>query len=151
MNNSMLLYAGILLFGVFISSISQVMLKKSSSKVYKNIIFEGFKTGDELYGYISKARCVVLPSEWYENGPYSAMEALGKGKPLIVSNNGGLSELVTQGENGYIFNNVDELSFYLKKIIEDCDYDMMCYKAYKKAKSSFDPEKYLEKLDLDNN
>ena len=39
-NNSMLLYVGILLFGVFISSISQVMLKKSSSKVYKNIIFE---------------------------------------------------------------------------------------------------------------
>lgn len=40
MNNSILLYSGILLFGVFISSISQVMLKKSSSKEYKNIIFE---------------------------------------------------------------------------------------------------------------
>ena len=40
MDNSMLLYAGILLFGVFISSISQVMLKKSSLKIYKNIVFE---------------------------------------------------------------------------------------------------------------
>ncbi len=40
MNNSMLLYSGILLFGVFISSVSQVMLKKSSTKKYSNIIFE---------------------------------------------------------------------------------------------------------------
>lgn len=40
MDNSMLLYSGILLFGVFISSVSQVMLKKASSKEYKNVIFE---------------------------------------------------------------------------------------------------------------
>ena len=34
MQNNLLLYAGILLFGVFISSISQVMLKKAAEQKY---------------------------------------------------------------------------------------------------------------------
>ena len=52
---------------------------------------------------------MVLPSEWYENGPYSAMEAMALGKPLIVSNLGGLPELVEQNKNGYIFTSKEEL------------------------------------------
>jgi glycosyltransferase involved in cell wall biosynthesis len=63
----------------------------------------GFKTGQELKNYINDARCVVLPSEWYENGPYSAMEAMSSGKPLIVSSMGGLPELVDNNLNGYIY------------------------------------------------
>lgn len=40
MNNSVLSYSCILLFGVFISSISQVMLKKAASKSYDTPIKE---------------------------------------------------------------------------------------------------------------
>lgn len=40
MNSELLLYSGILLAGVFVSAVSQVMLKKSAQKVYESKIQE---------------------------------------------------------------------------------------------------------------
>lgn len=40
MNNPVVLYAGIALFGVFVSAISQVMLKKSALKTYGSPVRE---------------------------------------------------------------------------------------------------------------
>ena len=74
--------------------------------------FLGFKSGDELNKIIYNSIAVVLPSQWYENGPYSAIEALSMGKPLIVSNYGGLPELIE--DNGLIFHNKNELTEILK-------------------------------------
>ncbi|MCC8098125.1 MAG: glycosyltransferase family 4 protein [Eubacterium sp.] len=62
----------------------------------------GFRSGDDLKSIVRNSLCVILPSEWYENGPYSIMEAMAAGKPAIVSSYGGLPELVEEGENGYI-------------------------------------------------
>ena len=66
------------------------------------ILMLGFKSGDELKGIVANSLCVCLPSEWYENGPYSIMEAQAMGRPVIVSQNGGLPELVEDGRTGYI-------------------------------------------------
>lgn len=62
----------------------------------------GFKSGDELKTLVRECLCVVLPSEWYENGPYSIMEALAVGKPVIVTNMGGLPEMVVDTLNGFV-------------------------------------------------
>ena len=114
-----------------------------------NVEFKGFITGEPLKDCIKGARCVVLPSEWYENGPYSAMEAMALGKPLIVSNKGGLPELVEHGKNGYIFSTDDELVKYLKQIIslDDIIYKGMSKEACKNAKDMFDIDKYLTLLE----
>ncbi|MBR6208193.1 MAG: glycosyltransferase [Oscillospiraceae bacterium] len=66
------------------------------------ILFLGFKTGSELKEIVANALCVCLPSEWYENGPYSILEAQALGRPAIVSDYGGLPELVEDGRTGYI-------------------------------------------------
>ncbi len=66
------------------------------------ILFLGFKTGAELKETVANALCVCLPSEWYENGPYSILEAQALGRPAIVSDHGGLPELVEDGRTGYI-------------------------------------------------
>ena len=87
---------------------------KDYAKDFKNVEFKGFQQGEALTNYIKNARCVVLPSEWYENGPYSAMEAMALGKPLIVSDNGGLPELVEDGVNGYIYVDKDKLADKVK-------------------------------------
>lgn len=62
----------------------------------------GFKSGNELKEIVANSLCVCLPSEWYENGPYSIMEAQAAGKPVLVSNNGGLPELVENDVTGYV-------------------------------------------------
>lgn len=66
------------------------------------ILLLGFKRGSELQEIVANALCVCLPSEWYENGPYSILEAQALGRPAIVSDHGGLPELVEDGRTGFI-------------------------------------------------
>lgn len=82
------------------------------SNKLSNIEILGFKSGKELNTLIANSQAVILPSEWYENGPYSAIESLRLSRPLIGSNLGGIPELIEDGKNGYIFEhgNIDELS-----------------------------------------
>lgn len=73
----------------------------------KTVKMLGYKTGDSLKQIVSSAYCVILPSICCENAPYSIMESQAMGRPVIVSDNGGLPELVTEGVNGYIFHGGD--------------------------------------------
>lgn len=125
---------------------------KQYAKELENVEFKGFKTGIELEQYIKKCLCVVIPSEWYENGPYSAMEAMAWGKPLIVSDNGGLPELVDNGINGYVYAAEEGANALAKSIndilsAEDAMYAGMCECSLKKAKELFEWEKYVEKIE----
>lgn len=66
----------------------------------ENVRLLGFLRGEALYREISGARAIVLPSEWYENGPYSAIEGLCFGRPIVGSRIGGIPELI--GDNGML-------------------------------------------------
>lgn len=115
-----------------------------------NIEFKGFQTGDMLTNYVRNSKCVVLPSEWYENGPYSAMEAMAMGKPLIVSSNGGLPELVDDGVNGYIYErDADALAKCIEKMLRlpDDEYKEMARSSLEKAKAMFNAGHYVEEIE----
>ena len=81
-----------------------------------NIEILGFKSGKELNTLVANSKAVVLPSEWYENGPFSAIESLKLGRILIGSDLGGIPELING--NGYIFEhgNVNDLNEKLKMV-----------------------------------
>lgn len=115
-----------------------------------NVEFKGFQSGEALTEYVRNSRCVVLPSEWYENGPYSAMEAMALGKPLIVSGYGGLPELVKDGYNGYIHeSNADSLADRIRKMmrLSDQEYAVMARRSCEMAKAMFDPDRYVSELE----
>lgn len=125
---------------------------KEYAKDIENVEFKGFQTGKALEDYVKNSRCVVLPSEWYENGPYSAMEAMAVGKPLIVSDNGGLPELVDDGQNGYVYtakDGVDALAVCIRKmmLVEEDEYQKMCECSLQKAKALFNPEQYVVEIE----
>ena len=46
------------------------------------------------------AAFAVVPSEWFENAPFAALEAMAQGRGVIASRIGGLPELITDGDNG---------------------------------------------------
>ena len=94
----------------------RLMAKKPGME--DKIVFLGFKTGEELKKIIANALCVCLVSEWYENGPYSVLEAQALGRPVIVSDYGGLPELVEDGITGYIIKagNVPDLTEKIRKM-----------------------------------
>lgn len=112
--------------------------------------FNGFLSGKALSDIVAGAKCIVLPSEWYENGPYSIMEAMAAGKPVIVSGEGGLPEIVQDGENGYICEayKPKSLAECLRKIerLDERQYEQMCSNASAKATQMFCAEKYLSNL-----
>ncbi len=79
--------------------IEKILNEKISKANNNNIELLGFKSGKDLNTLIFNAKAVILPSEWYENGPYSAIETLKLGVPLIGANIGGIPELIIEGEN----------------------------------------------------
>lgn len=87
----------------------------------KNVEYVGFKKGEELYKMIAKAKISVAPSEWYENCPFSVIESISLGTPVVGSRIGGIPELITEGKNGELFEtgNVDELKEAISKVIYD--------------------------------
>lgn len=99
-----------------------------SDKKMLNIKLLGFKSGQELIDVVGNARAVVLPSEWYENGPYSAIEALQLSRPIIGANIGGIPELVDK--NGFLFRSGDaeELHHRLSDLLklDEENYTKMC-------------------------
>lgn len=75
----------------------------AQSKSLDNVIFCGFKSGDELRTLIKNSCYVVVPSEWYENCPMTVLEAKAYGKPVIGAAIGGIPELINHNIDGYIF------------------------------------------------
>lgn len=71
--------------------------------ICKNITDVGFQTGDALVKLIQQAKFSVYPSECYENCPFTIMESIANGTPVIASNIGGIPELVQDKFNGELF------------------------------------------------
>lgn len=114
------------------------------------VSFLGFKSGNELKKLINEAKCVVLPSEWYENGPYSIMEAMAVGTPIIASKVGGLPEIVENDKNGYLFKmgDCDDLENAINKIfsLSKESYRLMCEESASMAREKFSAENYYSHL-----
>ena len=74
-----------------------------ASRDIPGIELAGHLSGERLRDVWRKASFVVVPSEWYENLPYSILESFAMGKPVIGSRIGGIPELVVDGESGLLF------------------------------------------------
>ncbi len=115
-----------------------------------NIQLAGYLTGPDLEALYQGAHACVVPSEWYENGPMSVIEALGYAKPVIAARIGGIPELLRDGESGYLFNPF-ELSDFKAKVrqldqLPAADYADLCRKAREWALAQFSPERHYEGL-----
>jgi len=78
----------------------------------------GWMDNNSVREELLASRAVVLPS-FCEGLPVVIMEALALARPVICTRVGGVSELVVNGENGWIVNagNVDELTDALEKML----------------------------------
>lgn len=73
-------------------------LKQFSSE--KNIQYIGSYTQSELPKRLENIDWVVVPSIWWENSPVIIQEAFTYGRPVIVSDIGGMAEKVRNGIDG---------------------------------------------------
>ena len=87
----------------------------------KNIRNRGFLSGGALEECIRNARFSVMPSECFENCPYSVVESLVLRTPVLAADIGGIPELVRPGENGELFEsgNSRELARKIRGLWQD--------------------------------
>ncbi len=85
------------------------------------IIFKGYKSGPNLWQLVNKAKFIVFPSRWYENSPYSVIEAMGLKKIVICANLGGTGELIKNRITGFLYKvgNIEELANIMKDLVEN--------------------------------
>ena len=63
----------------------------------------GALTREAVARELGASDLVVVPSLWYENSPLVILEARAVGTPLLVSDQGGMAELVEVGRTGWHF------------------------------------------------
>jgi len=68
----------------------------------KHIHLLGFKQGDELNQLIRNSICTLAPSEWYETFGLTLIESFAQSRPVIASNIGGMSEIVSDAIDGFL-------------------------------------------------
>lgn len=61
--------------------------------------------------------CLIVPSKWYETFSLVTLEALGHGRPVIVSDHVGAKDIVSKFDSDFIFSSKEELKSLLKNIL----------------------------------
>jgi len=86
----------------------------------RQIVFLGGIPYEQMYEFMSKAYCLVVPSR-LDNFPAVVLEAMATGTPLIGSKAGGLPEMIADGETGLLFDtgNVDDLADKLQVLLSN--------------------------------
>jgi glycogen synthase len=74
----------------------------------------------EVRSLLSQADIFLIPSLW-ENCPYSCLEAMAAGRAIVSTDQGGMPELIRDGENGLLARSEDPASYIacLEQLIED--------------------------------
>lgn len=75
----------------------------------------------ELARALASIDLLVVPSLWFENAPLVIYEAFAAGTPLLVSDLGGMAELVEEGRGGWRFpaGDVEMLARRLSSLLAD--------------------------------
>jgi len=82
----------------------------------KQIVYKGFVAREKLFQYYGKAKAMLFPINWEEPFGLVAIEAMACGTPVIAFRRGALPEIIEQGVNGFLVNNVEEMSMALARV-----------------------------------
>lgn len=99
-------------------------LKKISNN--KNISFRGEVSADKMHTIYQNADCVIVPSIWFETYNFVLREALACGCLGIASDIGAMSEVILDGQNGFLFEPANVVSLK-NTILKAKDFDWNKY------------------------
>lgn len=126
------------------------LLDEAPRLLRPRIIISGYKSGIELYNEIGNARFSVLPSEWYENMPYSGLESLASQTPVIGGDIGGIPEIVLEGKTGFLFPSGDIESLSSRLIaaanLAESEYSAMQHECQDYIQTRCSQNRYIEDL-----
>lgn len=91
--------------------------------IYHKVVFTGFMSDEDLCKLQTIADCAVFPS-LYEPFGIVALEGFAAGVPVVVSNTGGMPEVVQNDVTGVVtaVNNSDSIAEGIIKILQNPDF-----------------------------
>jgi glycosyltransferase involved in cell wall biosynthesis len=99
-------------------------------KIESRVIFTDYVSDDEVYALLQGAELYCLPSRW-ESFSISTLEAMAAGSPVICSNVGGLGVWASKAAVMVKPDDVDELTYQLRRVVTD---DELLHTLSKKSK-----------------
>jgi glycosyltransferase involved in cell wall biosynthesis len=101
-------------------------------RVNPNAEVRGWVSADKVFDEIAAARCLVLPSVWFEPGPLVIAEARSIGVPVILARTTGPASWIADGEDGILVEGGDvvALSSALTRLSDDVETRRMSAQAY---------------------
>src|SRR5262249_32277736 len=116
-----------------------------------NLRLHGHVSGREKERLFDDALAVIFPSECYENCPYGILEPLSRGIPVIGSNRGAIPELISDGENGWLFKggDIQDLDDCMAQVIalSTSKRAAMREKIWANARKRFSLEKWVKEIE----
>lgn len=124
----------------------EMLFQRNQLNLKKEIYFFGDFPNSKVKEEIIKADILVLPS--YKEGIANVvLEAMALGKIVLASDSGGILEVITDGFNGFIFENRSRESLLTKLIfisnLSDFEYQRITLNARKTIEDDFTEEKMV--------
>ena len=130
--------------------LEEELKKLCNEKSITNVEFLGYKTGEELYDIVRRAKFVCVSSECYENNPMTIIESFTLGVPVIGASIGGITEIVEDGKTGFLFEsgNIASLEKAIGRSDNLCieEYQNMKIQSKQFADYNFNQENYYKSL-----
>lgn len=106
----------------------------------ENIVLAGKLEREKLIEYYQHALFGVFPSESFDNFPYTCLEAMSCGLPMIYTSSGGVEEMMVDGKTGIAVNIKDSEGIYsamLKMLQDRALLKQMSYNARKRVEENY--------------
>ncbi len=71
--------------------------------------FHGACSRASIPGHLARARIAVVPSRW-ENFPYTCIEAMRSGTPVLATATGGMAEMIENNQTGWLAETTNQLT-----------------------------------------
>jgi len=114
-----------------------------------NTLFVGHVAHQRVAELLADARYVAFSSLWDENAPIAALEAMALGRPLLVSEKGGLPELTENGEGLLVrAGDIEDTAAKIRIMMEDdSSWRQMSGRALARAEAEFTPDAHALQLE----
>jgi glycosyltransferase involved in cell wall biosynthesis len=126
---------------------SQLNISHTKNEISETVELEGFVNANELIEVYRKSHIVIVPSR-FESFSNVALEAMGFGCIIIVSDNMGISEHIVHRTNGFVFQsaNYNSLESIFSEIMmmQNSELERISFNAYQTALKLSENKELLE-------
>ncbi len=82
-------------------SVRAMLMRRIPKNLRQRFHFRGRQRPETLSWRLERAGLAVVPSRW-DNFPYACIEAMASGLPVIASREGGMAEMIVDGQSGWL-------------------------------------------------